>query len=157
MSVFWFICTFFLTTFVSCCGNLFSTEHKNMPIDDALGLVDRDFARYCQNVREGRIPPRRPVPTKDDVSQLLTKAASGEKLNQEQLHSVINALQKQKHNAPAGQPSSGMPSESGQSMNCGMPGPHFWGASRHQTIPGQIALCVRAYLRVPTVCPHIRM
>lgn len=97
-----------------------------MPLDDALGLVDRDFARYCQNVREGRIPPRRPVPTKDDVSQLLTKAASGEQLNQDQLHSVINALQKQKHNAPAGLPSSGMPSESGQSERCGMSGPLLW-------------------------------
>ena len=85
-----------------------------MPLDDALGLVDRDFERYCQNVREGRIPPRRPAPSKDDVSELLSKAASGEQLNQEQLHSVINALQKQRHSAPAGQQSSGRLSEPGQ-------------------------------------------
>ena len=70
-----------------------------MPLDDALGLVDRDFERYNRDVREGHIPPRRPiVPRKNDVSDLLTQAASGDRLTPGQLQQVIEALQKQKHN-----------------------------------------------------------
>ena len=69
-----------------------------MPLDDALGLVDRDFERYTQDVREGHIPPRRLVVPKNDVSDLLTQAASGDRLTSGQLQQVIEALQKQKHN-----------------------------------------------------------
>ena len=69
------------------------SEHKNMPLEDALGLVDRDFDRYMQALRAGRIPPRR---RKNDVSGLLTQAASGEQLSANQLQQVIEALQKQK-------------------------------------------------------------
>lgn len=78
--------------------NIFdSKEHKNMPLDDSLGLVDRDYERYCQNVREGRIPPRRPASSsRNDVSSLLNKAASGEKLDPQQLEAIISELQKQK-------------------------------------------------------------
>lgn len=68
-----------------------------MPFEDALGLVDRDFERYAQSVREGRIPPRRPHPPKSNVSDLLGQAASGEQLSPNQLQMVIEALQKQKH------------------------------------------------------------
>lgn len=75
-----------------------------MPLEDALGLVDRDFVRYNVGVREGRIPPRRPPPQKNDVSDLLSQAASGEQLSQNQLQQVIDALQKQKqgHNGRPG-------------------------------------------------------
>ena len=73
-----------------------SLEHKNMPLEDALGLVDRDFDRYTMNVREGRIPPRRPVAQKSEVSNLLSQAASGEQLTPSQLQQVISALEKQK-------------------------------------------------------------
>lgn len=68
-----------------------------MPLEDALGLVDRDFDRYMQALRAGRIPPRRPIPRKNDVSGLLSQAASGEQLSANQLQQVIEALQKQKH------------------------------------------------------------
>lgn len=68
-----------------------------MPLEDALGLVDRDFERYTQSVREGRFPPRRAPPPKNDISNLLSQAASGEHLNPNQLQQVIEALQKKKH------------------------------------------------------------
>lgn len=68
-----------------------------MPLDDALGLVDRDFDRYVQGVRAGHIRPRRPVPKKSEVSNLLTQAASGEQLSSNQLQQVIEALQKKQH------------------------------------------------------------
>lgn len=80
-----------------------------MPLDDSLGLIDRDYERYCQNIREGRIPPRRSMnSSKNDVSSLLNKAASGEKLGPQQLEAVINELQKQKERSTAGR----MPEES---------------------------------------------
>lgn len=75
-----------------------------MPLEDAIGLVDRDFDRYCQGVREGRIPPRRPEPSKQQVGQLLSKAASGEQLSHDQLQSVISALQKQQQSSAANPP-----------------------------------------------------
>ena len=68
-----------------------------MPLSDSLGLVDRDYERYCQSVHEGRIPPRRSAgSSKSDVSSLLNKVASGEKLEPQQLEAVISELQKQK-------------------------------------------------------------
>ena len=84
-------------------GTVFHTtlEHKNMPMDDALGLVDRDFERYCQNAKEGRLPPRRSAPSKDEVPNLLSKAAAGEQLDQGQLQAVINVLQRQQQAIPS--------------------------------------------------------
>ena len=80
-------------------------EHKNMPLDDALGLIDRDFERYCLGVREGRIPPRKPPrDSKASVSTLLSKAASGEELDPSQLQSLINILQEKKQNSSASRP-----------------------------------------------------
>jgi hypothetical protein len=80
-------------------------EHKNMPLDDALGLIDRDFERYCLGVREGRIPPRKPPrDSKGSVSTLLSKAASGEDLDPSQLQSLINILQEKKQNSSATRP-----------------------------------------------------
>ena len=76
-----------------------------MPLDDALGLIDRDFERYCQGVREGRIPPRKPPrDSKADVSSLLSKAASGEQLDAIQLQSLIDALQEKKQSTSASRP-----------------------------------------------------
>ena len=92
-------------------------EHKNMPLDDALGLIDRDYERYSQNVRDGRLPPRRGPANKEDMSQLLSRAASGESLSQNQLTAVISALQKkQDHKSPTAQSASGSgrPSEPGE-------------------------------------------
>ncbi len=67
-----------------------------MPLDDALGLVGRDYERYCLDVRDGHISARTATPAKPDVSVLLNKMASGEQLRPEQLDMVINSLQKQK-------------------------------------------------------------
>ena len=64
-----------------------------MPLEEALSLVDRDFQCYTIDVREGRIPPRR---QKNELSSLLSQAASGGQLSTEQLQQVIEALQKQK-------------------------------------------------------------
>lgn len=67
-----------------------------MPLEDALGLVDRDFGRYMQGLRSGHIPPRRSAQKKNEVSGLLNQAASGEQLSSNQLQRVIEALEKQK-------------------------------------------------------------
>ena len=76
-----------------------------MPLDDALGLIDRDFERYCLGVREGRIPPRKPPrDSKASVSTLLSKAASGEELDPSQLQSLIDILQEKKQNSAASRP-----------------------------------------------------
>lgn len=85
-----------------------------MPLDDALGLIDRDFERYCQGVREGRIPPRKPPKdsSKDAVSSLLSKAASGEDLDPGQLQSLIEILQEKKQNSSS--TSSSRPAEYGK-------------------------------------------
>ena len=85
-------------------------EHKNMPLDDALGLIDRDFERYCQGVREGRIPPRKPPRDSKsaDVSSLLSKAASGEELNAGQLQSLIDILQEKKQNSSTPRPAASL-------------------------------------------------
>lgn len=102
-------------------GNCFSPlEHKNMPLDDALGLVDRDYDRYRQNAREGRVPPRRAPPPgspKDEVPRLLAKAASGEQLSRNQLSAVIGALQRQKESDHTGHSSSRL-AEQGISVYC---------------------------------------
>ena len=66
-----------------------------MPLEDAMGLVSRDYEHYTIGVREGRIVPRRPQ-QKNDVSNLLSQAASGDKLTPNQLQQVIDALQKKK-------------------------------------------------------------
>ena len=71
-------------------------EHKNMPLEDALSLVDRDFQRYMLLVHEKKIPPRR---SKNEVSNLLSQVASGSQVSADQLQHVIDVLQKQKQQA----------------------------------------------------------
>ena len=73
-----------------------------MPLDDALGLVDRDFERYCIDVREGRVTVNQHRPTKNDVSALLGKVAAGGQLRPDQIDAVINTLQKQKEGGVGG-------------------------------------------------------
>ena len=70
-------------------------EHKNMPLEDALALIHKDFEHYSMSVKEGRAPARKP-PVSGDISQLLGKAASGGALSSGELSTVISALQKQK-------------------------------------------------------------
>lgn len=73
-----------------------------MPLDDALRLVDRDFERYCIDVREGRVPVAQRRPPKNDVSSLLGKVAAGGQLRADQIDMVINTLQKQKESGVPG-------------------------------------------------------
>ena len=64
-------------------------EHKNMPLEDALGLINRDFSRYCQAVREGhmRQQSKRPDPAPGGSGNLTI----------EQISSVIDNLQQKKN------------------------------------------------------------
>lgn len=66
-----------------------SSEHKNMPLEDALGLINRDFSRYCQAVREGHIPRHQ--------SKRPEVPPSGGDLSVEQISSLIDNLQQKKH------------------------------------------------------------
>ena len=91
-------------------------EHKNMPFDDALGLVKSNFEEYCADIRAGRLPsrlapvhsssaapssapqaPGKPneVPPRvldtNNVSQLLAHANTDD-ISQEQLTSLITSL-----------------------------------------------------------------
>lgn len=64
-----------------------------MPLEDALGLINRDFSRYCQAVREGHMrhqPPKRPDITASGFG------GSGD-FTIEQISSVIDNLQQKKN------------------------------------------------------------
>lgn len=54
-----------------------------MPLEDALGLINRDFSHYCQAVREGRFRQQQQKPGSD--------------LTIEQLTTVIDNLQQKKN------------------------------------------------------------
>ena len=69
-------------------------EHKNMPLDDALGLISKDFDRYQQSGRAHA--GARKSALSNDVPDLLGKAASGASLSSDELSAVISALRKQK-------------------------------------------------------------
>lgn len=73
-----------------------------MPLDDALGLVDRDFERYYIDVREGHVVPHQQHHSKNDITALLTKVASGDQLRPDQIDVVISTLQKQKETNSSG-------------------------------------------------------
>ena len=76
------------------CCFLFSRppEHKNMPLEDALGLINRDFSRYCQAVREGHM---RQQSKGSDLSAAI--GSGGGDFTLEQITSVIDNLQQKKH------------------------------------------------------------
>ena len=63
-----------------------------MPLEDALGLINRDFSRYCQAVREGHMRQQSKRPP--DVAA--APGGSGD-LTIEQITSVIDNLQQKKN------------------------------------------------------------
>jgi uncharacterized membrane protein YgcG len=72
-------------------------EHKNMPLEDALSLVSKDFDHFVLSGRRaGGLRRLAPPPAAPDVPHLLGKAASGASLSSLELSAVISALQKQK-------------------------------------------------------------
>lgn len=92
---------------------LYFTEHKNMPLADAIGLIERDYERHRQTVRlTGRRSPvsstkasssgavggssTSSIGNNDDVTSLMAKAASGSNLSTTELSSLINMLQQKK-------------------------------------------------------------
>lgn len=81
------------------------TEHRNMPLDDAMRLVGQNFDQYMQDLRErakssstqesSNTKTTAPQETvKSDITSLLSKAASGEDLSADQLTKLIDNLSK---------------------------------------------------------------
>ena len=82
------------------------TEHRNMPLDDAMRLVGQNFDQYMQDLRErakvsGTQDSNKDTPAavpKDEktaeISNLLSKAATGADLSAEQLTKLIDSLSK---------------------------------------------------------------
>lgn len=82
------------------------TEHRNMPLDDAMRLVGQNFDQYMQDLRErakvsGTQDSNKdtPAPTPKDektseISSLLSRAATGADLSAEQLTKLIDSLSK---------------------------------------------------------------
>lgn len=82
------------------------TEHRNMPLDDAMRLVGQNFDQYMQDLRErakvsGARDSNKDTPAaipKDEktteISSLLSKAATGADLSAEQLTKLIDSLSK---------------------------------------------------------------
>ena len=81
------------------------TEHRNMPLDDAMRLVGQNFDQYMQDLREraksssvqdgSKTKTAAPkVEEKSDISTLLGKAASGGDLTADQLTKLIDNLSK---------------------------------------------------------------
>lgn len=68
-------------------------EHKNMPLEDALGLINRDFSRYCQAVREGHMRQQQSNRPPDVGSA----PGGSSDLTIEQITSVIDNLQQKKN------------------------------------------------------------
>lgn len=82
------------------------TEHRNMPLDDAMRLVGQNFDQYMQDLRERAkgtviqdsskdMPATIPKEEKTtEISSLLSKAATGADLSAEQLTKLIDSLSK---------------------------------------------------------------
>lgn len=64
-----------------------------MPLEDALGLINRDFSRYCQAVREGHMRQQSKRP---DITAAFGGSSGGD-LTIEQISSVIDNLQQKKN------------------------------------------------------------
>ena len=70
-----------------------------MPLGDAIGLIERDYDRYCRTGRvSGRSPPRTTGGGGDGVTSLMAKAATGGNLSAGELSTLISTLQ-QKHSS----------------------------------------------------------
>lgn len=63
-----------------------------MPLEDALGLINRDFSRYCQAVREGHI--LRQQSKRPDMAATFSGSSD---LTIEQITNVIDNLQQKKN------------------------------------------------------------
>lgn len=70
-----------------------------MPLEDALGLINRDFSHYCQAVREGHM--RQQQAKRSDISAAAAfsggSGGGGGDLTIEQISSVIDNLQHKKN------------------------------------------------------------
>ena len=84
----------------------FSTEHRNMPLDDALSFVARNFDMYLKGIRDpGYRPigppvprpsmPAQPPPSRD-VSSLLRSDTDEKKLSNDELALLIEKLKREK-------------------------------------------------------------
>ncbi|XP_019864327.1 PREDICTED: nuclear receptor coactivator 5-like [Amphimedon queenslandica] len=65
-------------------------EHKNMPLDDAIGLINRDYSRHCQS---SGINPRGGESLGGGGASLMAKAAAGHNLSPAELSQLISSLQ----------------------------------------------------------------
>ena len=90
-----------------------------MPLADAIGLIERDYDRYCHTARStGRTPllskgggdgaligagggvgDSTSGQLRDDVSSLMAKAAAGGNLSAEELTTLISTLQQKQNSA----------------------------------------------------------
>ena len=76
-----------------------------MPLDDAIGLIDRDYERYCHTIQtSGRPLPstRGPGSSGGDVSGLMARAAAGDKLSSIELNTLITSLQQKQNKSQPG-------------------------------------------------------
>ena len=66
-----------------------------MPLEDALGLINRDFSHYCQAIREGHMRQQAKRP---NISAAFggSSSSGGSDLTIEQISSVIDNLQQKK-------------------------------------------------------------
>lgn len=71
-----------------------------MPLEDALGLIERDYNHFVYGGRSEQ-PTRQPPAggvsprTNSTVASLMSRAASGEQLNNTELALLISSLQQQ--------------------------------------------------------------
>ena len=87
-------------------GILFLTEHRNMPLDDAMTLVGRSFQKYVDGLREkaaattksapAGLPSRVFLPPSSEVAYLLNLLADNRALTVAELESVIKYLQERR-------------------------------------------------------------
>ena len=87
---------------------IFSAEHRNMPLDDAVDLVVSSFESYIQSQREkaaappvtsvpgARVAPPPFIPPSSDVSYLLNLLADNRQLTIEEIEKVVDYLQERK-------------------------------------------------------------
>ncbi|XP_070537105.1 nuclear receptor coactivator 5-like isoform X2 [Ptychodera flava] len=69
-------------------------EHRNMPLDDALSLIARNFERYMQNLREKTAASNLALAQVElSIPQLLCLLADGKQLTLDELTRVIAYLQ----------------------------------------------------------------
>ena len=87
------------------------TEHRNMPLDDAMRLVGQNFDQYMQDLRERAKGGSAQDKSKEtisagpkdektnEISALLSKAATGASLSADQLTKLIDNLSKRQEEA----------------------------------------------------------